>query len=78
MGASYLGHPYSNYSTVVYKNSYIDSHINAAGWNIWSTNNPQTSNVIFGELNNSEPGSWQAGTARASFAMNMTADQVAP
>lgn len=77
MGASYLGRPYSNYSTVVYKNSYIDSHINAAGWNVWSTNNPQTSNVIFGEFNNTGPGSWQVGTARASFATNMTADQVA-
>lgn len=62
----------------MYKNSYIDSHINAAGWNVWPTNNPQTSNVIFGEFNNSEPGSWQGGTARASLATNMTADQVAP
>ena len=78
MGASYLGRPYSNYSTVVYKNSYIDAHINAAGWNVWSTSNPQTSNVMFGEFNNTGPGSWQVGTGRASFATNMTADQAAP
>ncbi|KAH0257706.1 carbohydrate esterase family 8 protein, partial [Aureobasidium melanogenum] len=76
-GASYLGRPYSNYSTVVYKNSYLDKHINAAGWQVWSTGNPQTSNVTFGEYNNTGPGAWVSGTARVSFATNMTADQVA-
>lgn len=76
-GASYLGRPYSNYSTVVYKNSYLDKHINAAGWQVWSTGNPQTSNVTFGEYNNTGPGAWVSGTARVSFATNMTDDQVA-
>ncbi|KEQ83848.1 pectin lyase-like protein [Aureobasidium pullulans EXF-150] len=76
-GASYLGRPYSNYSTVVYKNSYLDKHINAAGWQVWSTGNPQTSNVFLGEYNNTGPGAWVSGTARASFATNMTDDQVA-
>ncbi|KAH0361823.1 carbohydrate esterase family 8 protein, partial [Aureobasidium melanogenum] len=75
--ASYLGRPYSSYATVVYKNSYLDKHINAAGWQVWSTGNPQTSNVTFGEYNNTGPGAWVSGTARASFATNMTADQVA-
>lgn len=74
-GLSYLGRPYSNYSTAVYMNSYIDKHINTAGWNVWSTSNPQTSNVTFGEFNNSGPGSWQSGTARASFATNLTSTQ---
>jgi pectin methylesterase-like acyl-CoA thioesterase len=74
-GLSYLGRPYSNYSTAIYMNSYIDKHINAAGWNVWSTSNPQTSDVTFGEYNNTGPGSWQAGTARASFATNLTAAQ---
>ncbi|KAI4719704.1 pectin lyase-like protein [Aureobasidium sp. EXF-10727] len=75
--ASYLGRPYSNYSTVVYKNSYLDKHINAAGWQVWQTGNPQTSNVVFGEYNNTGPGAWVSGTARVSFATNMTDDQVA-
>ncbi|CAD0092854.1 unnamed protein product [Aureobasidium mustum] len=75
--ASYLGRPYSNYSTVVYKNSYLDKHINAAGWQVWQTSNPQTSNVVFGEYNNTGPGAWVSGTARVSFATNMTDDQVA-
>lgn len=77
-GMTYLGRPYSSYSTVVYKNSWIDQHINPAGWTIWSTGSPQTSNVIFGEFNNTGPGSWQSGSPRATFATNMTADQVAP
>lgn len=77
-GKTYLGRPYSSYSTAVYKNSYIDKHINSAGWTVWSTSSPQTSNVVFGEFNNTGPGSWQTGTSRASFATNMTADQVAP
>ena len=76
-GNTYLGRPYSSYSTVVYKNSYLDKHINSAGWTIWSTSSPQTSNVVFGEFNNSGPASWQAGSVRASFATNMTSDQVA-
>ncbi|CAD0110735.1 unnamed protein product [Aureobasidium uvarum] len=75
--ASYLGRPYSNYSTVVYKNSYLDKHINAAGWQVWQTGNPQTSNVVFGEYNNTGPGAWVSGTARVSFATNMTDDQAA-
>ncbi|KAI5206522.1 pectin lyase-like protein [Aureobasidium subglaciale] len=75
--ASYLGRPYSIYSTVVYKNSYLDKHINSAGWQVWSTSNPQTSNVTLGEYNNTGPGAWISGTARASFATNMTDDQVA-
>lgn len=74
-GASYLGRPYSNFSTAIYVNSYIDKHINATGWSIWSTSAPQTSNVTFGEYNNTGPGSWQAGTARASFATSLTSDE---
>ncbi|KAF4556487.1 Pectinesterase-like protein 3 [Elsinoe fawcettii] len=78
MGTTYLGRPYNNLSTVVYMNSYLDSHINSAGWNIWSTSSPQTDGVTFGEYNNTGPGSWQQGTARASFATNFSASQVAP
>ncbi|KAH6715352.1 pectinesterase family protein [Leptodontidium sp. MPI-SDFR-AT-0119] len=76
-GLSYLGRPYSNFSVAVYKNSYIDKHINAAGWNVWSKSNPQTSNVLFGEYNNVGPSAWTASTTRASFATNLTEAQVA-
>ncbi|PNS14722.1 hypothetical protein CAC42_1744 [Sphaceloma murrayae] len=74
-GTTYLGRPYNNLSTVVYMNSFIDSHINSAGWSIWSTSSPQTDGVTFGEYNNTGPGSWQEGSARASFATNLTAAQ---
>ncbi|CAG7922363.1 unnamed protein product [Penicillium olsonii] len=67
---TWLGRPYSSYSRVVYMNSYLDKHINPAGWHVWSTSSPQTDNVIFGEFNNSGPGSWSS--SRASFATNLT------
>ncbi|KAF9691180.1 hypothetical protein EKO04_010841 [Ascochyta lentis] len=76
-GLSYLGRPYSENSIAVYTNSFIDKHISAAGWSVWSTSAPQTSNVMFGEYANTGPGSWQVSTQRASFATNLTATQAA-
>lgn len=67
---TWLGRPYSQYSIVVYMNSYLDKHINPAGWHIWSTSAPQTDHVTFGEFNNSGPGAWS--DSRASFATNLT------
>lgn len=76
-GLSFLGRPYSSFSIAVYMNSYIDTHVSADGWQVWSTSNPQTSGVLFGEFNNSGPGSWQATTKRVSFATNLTSTQAA-
>jgi pectin methylesterase-like acyl-CoA thioesterase len=76
-GTTFLGRPYSSFSIAVYLNSYLDKHISAAGWSVWQTSNPQISGVLFGEFNNSGPGSWQAGTQRASFATNLTEAQAA-
>jgi hypothetical protein len=67
---TWLGRPYSEYSRVVYMNSYLDKHINPAGWHIWSTSAPQTDYVTFGEFNNTGPSSWSS--SRASFATNLT------
>ncbi|KEY82168.1 pectin methylesterase [Aspergillus fumigatus] len=72
LGQTYLCRPYSQYSIAVYMNSYLDKHINSAGWSIWSTSAPQTDHVTFGEYNNSGPGAWSS--SRASFATNLTAD----
>ncbi|EKG18008.1 Pectinesterase catalytic [Macrophomina phaseolina MS6] len=72
-GTSYLGRPYSSYSIAVYMNSFIDKHISPAGWAVWQTSNPQTDNVLFGEFNNTGPGSWSS--SRASFATNLTESQ---
>lgn len=74
-GLSYLGRPCNQFSIAVYMNSYIDKHIKDAGWSVWSTSNPQTSGILFGEYNNSGPGSWQPTIQRASFATNLTAEQ---
>ncbi|KAH7084586.1 pectin lyase fold/virulence factor [Paraphoma chrysanthemicola] len=74
-GSSFLGRPYSQFSIAVFMNSYIDKHIKDAGWSVWSTSNPQTSGVMFGEYNNIGPGSWQASTQRASFATSLTPAQ---
>ncbi|OJD29429.1 pectinesterase family protein [Diplodia corticola] len=74
-GTSYLGRPYSSYSIAVYMNSFIDKHISPAGWAVWQTSNPQTDNVLFGEFNNTGPGSWSS--SRASFATNLTESQAA-
>jgi pectin methylesterase-like acyl-CoA thioesterase len=76
-GTTYLGRPYSQFSVAVYVNSYLDKHINPAGWSIWNTSNPQTSGVLFGEFNNSGPGSGESGTKRANFATKLTAEQAA-
>ncbi|EPE04314.1 carbohydrate esterase family 8 protein [Ophiostoma piceae UAMH 11346] len=71
-GTTYLGRPWSQYAIAVYMNSYLDKHISASGWTTWSTSSPNTGNVMFGEFNNSGPGSWISSTARASFATNLT------
>ncbi|KAK0662639.1 Pectinesterase A [Lasiodiplodia hormozganensis] len=74
-GTSYLGRPYSSYSIAVYMNSFIDKHISSAGWSVWQTSNPQTDNILFGEFNNTGPGSWSS--SRATFATNLTESQAA-
>ncbi|KAJ9132263.1 Pectinesterase [Pleurostoma richardsiae] len=74
-GSTYLGRPWSQYAIAVYMNSYLDKHISSQGWKVWSTSSPQTSDVVFGEYNNSGPGSWSS--SRASFATNLTASEAA-
>ncbi|KAI8070356.1 pectin lyase fold/virulence factor [Gongronella butleri] len=71
----YLGRPWNQYARVVYMNSAIGSHIKPAGWSIWSSSDPRTSNVLFAEYNNSGSGAWNS--ARASFATQLTAAQAA-
>ncbi|KAL5598664.1 uncharacterized protein BROUX77_006498 [Berkeleyomyces rouxiae] len=75
MGKTYLGRPWSSYAISVFRNSFLDKHINATGWNKWSASSPQTDNVMFGEFNNSGPGAWTSTTKRASFATKLTAEQ---
>ncbi|KAH8662487.1 pectin lyase fold/virulence factor [Xylariales sp. PMI_506] len=76
-GASFsqisLGRPWNEYARVAYINSYLDSCVESAGWNQWSSSNPQTDGVLFGEMGNYGPGSSVSG--RASFATQLTQDE---
>ncbi|KAJ5248590.1 hypothetical protein N7468_000041 [Penicillium chermesinum] len=72
---TFLGRPLNQYSLVVYMNSFLDSNIDPAGWSGWSTSSPQTAHVLFGEYNNSGPGS--SLSARASFATKLSKRQAA-
>ncbi|EWY84732.1 hypothetical protein FOYG_12140 [Fusarium oxysporum NRRL 32931] len=74
-GTTSLGRPWSQYALVVYMNSFLDKHISPQGWATWSSSNPQTSNVLFGEFNNTGPGNWTS--SRASFATKLTESQAA-
>ncbi|KAJ6104284.1 Pectinesterase catalytic [Penicillium sp. IBT 18751x] len=64
-----LGRPWNQYARVAYIDSYLDSCIEAAGWNQWSTSSPQTNGVTFAEYGNSGPGS--STKSRASFATQL-------
>ncbi|KAF4971282.1 hypothetical protein FSARC_1852 [Fusarium sarcochroum] len=74
-GTTSLGRPWSQYAVVVYMNSFLDKHISSAGWAQWSTSSPQTSDVLFGEYQNTGPGNWTS--SRASFATKLTESQAA-
>ena len=69
-GAYYLGRPWSEYARVVFQWTYMSDVINSAGWTEWSSSEPNTEDVLFGEYDNSGAGS--EGT-RASFATKLTA-----
>jgi pectinesterase len=68
-GAYYLGRPWRAYSRVVFQRSDMTSVINPAGWQIWSTEEPRTSVVDYGEYQNT--GSGSQGT-RASFSRELS------
>ncbi|KAF8055432.1 pectinesterase [Lyophyllum atratum] len=68
-GLVYLGRPWSQYARVVYTSCSLGSLINPAGWSIWSTATPNTSNVLFAEY--ASTGAGAAGT-RAAFSKKLT------
>ncbi|CUA69544.1 putative pectinesterase A [Rhizoctonia solani] len=70
-GIQYLGRPWRNYARVIFQNSVLGSQIQPAGWSEWSTTNPMTDHIFYGEFNNTGPGAWNP--ARAPFATYMSA-----
>ncbi|KAB5590434.1 Pectinesterase [Ceratobasidium theobromae] len=69
-GSCYLGRPWREYARVIVQNSSIGSNIVAAGWKVWSTSDPRTGHVYYGEYANTGAGAWQSG--RVSFATKMS------
>ncbi|KAF8660894.1 hypothetical protein AX16_001523 [Volvariella volvacea WC 439] len=72
-GKTYLGRPWRAYAKVIFKNTVITAPLNKAIWSVWSTSNPQTSNVFFAEYNST--GSGVSGATRPSFATVLTTSQ---
>ncbi|KAI4643540.1 hypothetical protein J4E93_006550 [Alternaria ventricosa] len=69
-GAYYLGRPWRNFSRVVFQKTSMTNVINAAGWKVWSTDDPRTDKVTYAEYANTGDGS--KGT-RASFSKKLSA-----
>ncbi|KAG9237711.1 BcPME1, pectin methyl esterase 1 [Amylocarpus encephaloides] len=62
--STFLGRPWRAFARVVFQHSYIGAIVKPAGWSVWSSTETRTSNVEFGEFNNTGPG---ASGPRASF-----------
>ncbi|KAJ4794461.1 Pectinesterase [Rhynchospora pubera] len=54
---TYLGRPWKMYSRTVYMETYMDDHINQAGWLEWN-GSYALQTLYYGEYMNNGPGSW--------------------
>ncbi|CAL5867026.1 uncharacterized protein PFLUO_LOCUS1238 [Penicillium psychrofluorescens] len=68
-GSYYLGRPLSDFSRVVFQDTYMSEVVNSAGWSEWTKAKPNTQDVDFGEYDNSGPGSLGS---RASFSKKLS------
>jgi pectinesterase len=68
-GTYYLGRPWTEYARVVFQKTTLSDVINSAGWIEWSSSEPNTEDVLFGEYDNSGDG---ASGTRASFAEKLS------
>ncbi|ROV98015.1 hypothetical protein VMCG_07003 [Cytospora schulzeri] len=68
-GTVYLGRPWSDYARVAVQRSSLSDIINSAGWEEWSSSEPNTDYVTFEEYGNSGDG---ADGDRADFATTMS------
>lgn len=64
-GSMFLGRPWRNYSTVLFKNSDFGNVLDLRGWSEWSTTDPRTNGVYYAEHNNKGGSAWNS--ARANF-----------
>lgn len=71
-GAYYLGRPWREYARVVFQRTSLSSVINPAGWRVWNADDPRTSNVYYGEYENTGDGAAGADQ-RVDFATFLSA-----
>ena len=67
-GTVYLGRPWSEYARVCFQNTVMSNIINGAGWEEWSSSQPNTADVTFEEYGNTGAG---ASGTRASFSTKL-------
>jgi pectinesterase len=70
-GTVYLGRPWSEYARVCFQGCDLSDVVNSAGWEEWSSSEPNTEYVVFEEYNNDGAG---ASGTRASFATTLTSE----
>jgi pectinesterase len=68
-GTVYLGRPWSQYARVCFQNTVMAAIVNSAGWEVWSTSDARTGNVLFQEYGNTGTG---ASGTRASFSTKLS------
>lgn len=61
----FLGRPWRNYSTVVFKNSDFGNVVDLRGWTQWGNTDPRTNGVYYAEYNNKGASAWNP--ERANF-----------
>ncbi|KAG0135829.1 pectin lyase fold/virulence factor [Tuber indicum] len=69
----FLGRPWRNHSTVVFKNSDFGNVVDLRGWTTWSTASPNTDAVYYAEYNNKGASAWNP--SRVSFAKQIGQDE---
>ncbi|KAG7443475.1 pectin lyase-like protein [Guyanagaster necrorhizus] len=69
-GLVFLGRPWGAYARVVYTSCSLGDLINSAGWEEWSSSEPNTADVTFAEYNSSGDGA--SDSTRASFGTILT------
>ncbi|MHA7583810.1 pectinesterase family protein [Paenibacillus vandeheii] len=73
-GTAFLGRPWRPYASVVYVNSYLESHINPTGWDYWG-NEANKSTARYSEYGNSGPGA--STESRVSWSHSLSPAQAA-
>ncbi|KUJ18180.1 carbohydrate esterase family 8 protein [Mollisia scopiformis] len=68
-GTVFLGRPWSEYARVCFQDTVLSNIINSAGWEEWSSSEPNTEDVTFEEYGNTGDG---ASGTRASFSTKLS------